>query len=478
MRSGDQLDRYVLVDELPPRDSDGTRTWRGRDVILDRDVLLRCVPSSQSRAAALIDAAQAAAGVDHQNLARVLDVVLVPPSADQPESVAAVMEWVAGTTIEDALESGQRLGLYGAVAMVEALSSALEQAHLLGVCHGRVRTSAVIIDEGGDFCLRGLAVDAAVLGPIRTDLAAALSDIDGVGRIAYEILTGQIPEDVTVPPSWVRPDVPNWLDEVVLGCLACPGGRPRFTSMAQVRMRLPGRVARFPRRRRALALSDWARRLVASAFAAAVVAGLFVVGMALVRHGSATAAVDSSVSSDAQLLREPVSSASPASSPATTQRDVRPTVYAYAPDQAVGDAPATDPIAGRGVEPVDAVVDSDISTCWKSRTYKLPVIPDSQGVGLLADLGSVQSVSAVDVTFGENGSDVDVRVGESLNVDPRTWPMLTQAQQGDPVIRLRGAEPLRGRYVLLWFPRLPAKAAHPERYQVHVCEIGITTETG
>ena len=483
MNVGDRFDRYILTDQMAGSEEPGVITWRGRDTVLDRTVLVRLIATSERRSAQAIDAARDAARVDSQFLGRVYDVILVPASSHSPETIAVVMEWLDGTTLADELERGPLASIDQAIALVDALAQGLAAAHREGVCHGRVRAEALVHVPELGYEVRGLAVDAAIFGPLRPDLPPTLQDLDGLGRVAYQALTGQDPPatGTPVPPSWVRADSPAWLDDIVMGCLAPEGQRPRFTSLAQVRERVPGVVS--GRRRRRLprvSLSEVARRLVLTAVAAGVICALLFIGLSLARSGSAIDAATpspgaTSLTDDVDLLVAPVQRQSQSATAQPPSPVDRMTARSFLPTFSVTNNADTQELANAfGDAERDQVIDADIGTCWKSRAYRSPVVSRGDGVGLVVDLGRETDVDGVSVTFGVQGSDVDVRVGDSIAVDPRTWPLLTKAAQGDSVITLRGTEPKRGRFVLLWFPRLPATLTSPERYQVSVCEIRIT----
>ena len=480
MKTGDRFDRYVLAAELGDSGELPVRTWSGRDTLLDRLVLVRFIPSSERRAALAIDAAREAARVDTQYLARIYDVVLVPATKDEPEMVAIVTEWLDGTSLVEALQAGPLMSIEQATTLATTLSEGLAVAHRAGVQHGRVRVAAIVDVAEVGYELRGLAVDAAIFGPLRDDLPSVLQDIDGLGRVLYQALTGQVPPlaESPVPPSWVRADVPGWLDDIVMGSIAIAGERQPLTSLAQVRDRIPGRVS--TRRRRhlpGLAMPDIARRLVSTALALAVVTTLAFLGFIIVQgdppEGSASSDARGA-RADRDLLVTPVErpSESPTTTAPMTVRAV--TARSFTPTfTATSATEGPDLAEAFGDDELTTVNDSANETCWTSRAYRSPVVRRGGGVGLVVDLGRSADVDAVAMTFESQGSDVDVRVGDSTLVDPRSWPLLTQAAQGDSVITLRGTEPRRGRFVLLWFPRLPATIEPPDRYQVSVCEIRV-----
>ena len=115
--------------------------------------------------------------------------------------------------------------------------------------HGRLRPTALLWTEAGEIRLRGLAVDAALFGPI--DPAAPDADVDGLGCLLYAMTTGRWPAlgidsslvhiplapaaGRTVPmPSRVRAGMPSESDDLVTRSVrqvALPRGLMPITSI-------------------------------------------------------------------------------------------------------------------------------------------------------------------------------------------------------------------------------------------------------
>lgn len=122
-------------------------------------------------------------------------------------------------------------------------------------------------------------------------------------------------------------------------------------------------------------------------------------------------------------------------------------------------------------------IDNNLSTSWKTNWYLGdPVFGGlKRGSGLILDMGHPVRLSSAQVTFGPvPGADVQIKVGNS---DPRSAAAvstMTTVVRADDVggthafaVRSRAT----GRYVLIWFTRLPPEADAPGRYQAEICNV-------
>lgn len=109
---------------------------------------------------------------------------------------------------------------------------------------------------------------------------------------------------------------------------------------------------------------------------------------------------------------------------------------------------------------------------WSSLWYRTPDFGKLQaGTGLLVDMGSVVSVSRVRVVLGDSkGADVQLRLGDSAG-DPSDLSTAASASGVGGTVHLSPSSPVRARYVLIWFTRLPPD--HAGTYQVLVYSITV-----
>jgi cytoskeletal protein RodZ len=154
--------------------------------------------------------------------------------------------------------------------------------------------------------------------------------------------------------------------------------------------------------------------------------------------------------SPAPAGRTPGNSASPTPSGSQAVQMLRPTaIAAFGPGgTGQGDSPqlARMALAGKAATP------------WHSAWYATPQFGNLQsGTGLLLDMGRVVTVTGARIALGSGpGADLDLRIG-TAPVLADLKPVARASDVGH-VVQLR-AQPTRGRYVLVWFTRLPPDQA-------------------
>ncbi|MCR1785446.1 hypothetical protein KVF89_23110 [Nocardioides carbamazepini] len=125
-----------------------------------------------------------------------------------------------------------------------------------------------------------------------------------------------------------------------------------------------------------------------------------------------------------------------------------------------------DPLGDGEEDPgsLENLTDGDVRTTWSTQTYfdnQLGPPPGLKtGVGLVIDLGAVRTVDSVTVRMVDEGSMEPNQVslhavpGTAAPTDaPTGTPAATQA--GGGVLTLAGADPVRSRYLVLWWTALP-----------------------
>jgi hypothetical protein len=137
-------------------------------------------------------------------------------------------------------------------------------------------------------------------------------------------------------------------------------------------------------------------------------------------------------------------------------------VAAFGPDgTADGDDPQNAALA----------VGGDPARPWHSDWYTTPDFGKLQaGTGLLLDMGRTVTVTSVRLSLGgEPGADLQLRAGDTP-VLADLPPVASSAGAGGTV-QLPFTVPVRARYLLIWFTRLPPDASGT--YQANVCGIGV-----
>jgi hypothetical protein len=165
----------------------------------------------------------------------------------------------------------------------------------------------------------------------------------------------------------------------------------------------------------------------------------------------------------------PAPKARPASQPASRQLAVT-SIAPFGPDgTSDGDNPA---IASR-------ILDVSADQPWYSQWYASPYFGGLRsGTGLLLDLGSTETVTGIGLTLGSaplgnaRGADVQVRVGSTPSPG---LPTVASAWNVDGTVQLTTSS-ARGRYVLIWFTRLPS--AGQGHYQVTVYDVSVDGVSG
>jgi hypothetical protein len=494
MRAAEQLGRYRLLD-LVTQDEGSTADvtlWHGYDDVLDRPVALRILPADDPRASAVLGAAQAAALVDDRRLLRVLDILNLPATSDDPARVAVVSEWASGRNLERTIEDrkGTPFATSEALALVSDIARAVAASGSTG--HGRLRPSSVFITDAGEVRIRGLAVDAALFGPLPDVADRAQGDVDALGSLVYLLTTGYWPGaariaapaaptngDVVLPPSHVRAAVPRSVDDIVARSVMA-AARPRgvarvtdptafvamvgaaFDHVAPVTtMRA---VAATPGQRRTRRALRWGGRTLIAIVGLAAVVGIAWVGAQLVAGGTApptavATTIDPMLTSPAHPVDDTTTASIAQTFPITRYRSYDP----LGDDNGDGK-----PDKKFGLESQDLAVtvnDADPQTAWLTSQYGSADLDGKGGVGLILDLGQPQDVQEVSLNLVGKGTNVDVRVADRILPDPTLWTPLASAFAPKDHIDIRAPRPVTGRYVLLWLTQLPPVDGYTGQYQ-------------
>jgi hypothetical protein len=219
--------RYEIEDLLS---EDGTsRSWRARDQVLARSVVVQVIPGDAPTAMPLLNAAKQSSRVADTRFLHVLD------AATEDGITYVVREWVRGQSLDVILNEGP-LPARRAAWIVREVAAAIAAAHREGVTHGCLEPDMIVITSSGGIKILGLGTLAALAGKPVDDPERL--DTRELGRLLYACLTARWPGRqvnglVPAPtehgrllrPRQVRAGVPRPLDEVADRILGNP---PRY----------------------------------------------------------------------------------------------------------------------------------------------------------------------------------------------------------------------------------------------------------
>ncbi|HWI11987.1 MAG TPA: bifunctional protein-serine/threonine kinase/phosphatase [Burkholderiaceae bacterium] len=267
---GDTVDGYVVT--APLADTGVHRLYQARATASGALVVLKTLHESRAHdaqeRAMLLHEAWLASRVAERTPPRGEAGFVCTHEPDRPSAFYTVFDWHAGVTLEAMLEQGRRFEVGDIVEGAIAVGRALARLHRHGVIHRDIKPGNLY--HGDDGLWRVLDLGAALSGsdpgalralhagtpsymnPEQWGLADtaprpadAGSDLYALGVTLYRWLTGKLPYGEIEPyqggrfrrdpkpPSRLRPDVPIWLDHVVLKAVALDP-RQRFETAEEL----------------------------------------------------------------------------------------------------------------------------------------------------------------------------------------------------------------------------------------------------
>jgi serine/threonine protein kinase len=499
--------RYRLEDRVS--ETGGSTMWKAIDETLARPVAVLTFAPGFPRIHHVVTAARAASRMTDARLAQVFDV------EDVGDRAYVVLEWVSGDSLEDLLAAGP-LEPRRAAALVAEAAQALSAAHAAGLAHLCLTPHSLRWTPGGGVKITGLGVEAAMYGVHADDPAAA--DTQGLGRLLYAALTAHWPgDDIGYPPrpiTGAAPPVPLSNGELRSPRQVCAGvpasidavttmalsgrpwrGRPPLTSPAALADALaestplapltPPPVARLPAPTGPIDAPD------GPAHTQAIRLG----------GGSATTAYPPPAR-DRAVLRKAVfgvigllaavaigvgawtlsrnTGGSGKAGAAVPQNRPTSAVSVLAPVSAHGfdvyDTTGQDGNENDNEAP--RAIDNNPQTAWHTLFYENnPRFGGlKRGTGLILDMGKPVKLSSVEVLFGPtSGADAQIEVGNNNALSPATLSSFTTVNSatdipgGDYTFRATG--PATGRYVLIWFTKLPPRPHSEHNFEAEIFNI-------
>ncbi len=483
-----RIGRYLLIDRISASDGE---FWYAKDEALDRPVSIRLLRDDDPRVPAVLGAARAAALIDDRRLLRVLDVINVPATDDEPARVAVVSEWASAQTIPQIVEARGPLTADQALAIVAEVAAGVNAGAARRVQHGQLRPSSVLVTDAGEVRVRGLAVDAALRGPLHPTLTGQQGDVDALGALLYYLTTGRWAGSEAValprapmqgsrvlPPSQVNAAIPRAVDDIVGRSLA-NAPRPRgstnlidagaFAAATAAVDQAP--TTAVPRPSLQAPVARVVVRVLATvgALAFAGVIGWF--GWSLFTSGSPAfteqqvAPADDILTSTALPEAPEIDNPDELSYPFERGRSFDP----FGDDDGDGK-----PDRRRGRENnVDRglAIDGNPTTAWLTEQYRAEDLDGKPGVGYIVDLGEVRDINTIEVTLTEPGADVSIKVSDEIRANPDLWSSFADVQLANNEVTVRSPRPVTGQYVLVWLTRLPLDPERSDRYRVGISNI-------
>lgn len=504
LHSGHKLARRYRLEECVTR-LDGFSSWRAVDEKLRRAVGVHLLPADHPRARSVLAAARSSALLGDPRFVQVLDAV------EENDLVYVVHEWLPDATELTALLAMGPMEPHDAYQLVDQLSQAMAAAHREGLAHLRLTPGAVLRTSTGQYRIRGLAVNAALRG-ITAD-GPQRADTEAIGALLYAALTQRWPYESDayglsglpkgvglIAPDQVRAGVHRGLSELAMRALVNDGAtasrqeppcttpdelakavaamprirppEPAFTSPPEYQRTTyqQGTYGRPAARPNATApqpvpsppapLQSRTGKVLKWTVAALLIAAL---GL-----GSWQVA-DKLIDRD----KDPVD-------PGTSQTNngEKNNGVQTGKPVAITDAHDFDPLGDGSEKPagIKNSYDGDPATYWNTDGYLSADFGRLKaGVGIVLDLGKVQQVGTVDVSFLGGETSVELRTApENASAEPTTLDGFTKVSDGSGSnVSLKPGKPMRARYVLVWLTELPQ--TDEGNFRGKVSEIKITS---
>ncbi|MFD5280019.1 protein kinase family protein [Streptomyces rubrogriseus] len=502
LHSGHKLARRYRLEECVTR-LDGFSSWRAVDEKLRRAVGVHLLPADHTRARSVLAAARSSALLGDPRFVQVLDAV------EDNDLVYVVHEWLPDATELTALLAAGPLEVYDAYQMVSQVASAMAAAHREGLAHLRLSPNAVLRTSTGQWRIRGLAVNAALRG-ISSDTPQR-TDTEAIGALLYATLTQRwpyesdahglagLPKDIgLIPPDQVRAGVHRGLSELAMRALANDGATAsRHESPCTTPEELVKAIGEMPRirppepaytappqyQRTAYQQGGYGRPAphpgvtqpvstpppplqsrtgkvlkwgVSALLIAALGLGSWQLADALMERGGKADDPNQTQTVDGDNdkgPKEPVS---------------RPITIAGAHDY--------DPFGSDGSEypeNVGKAYDGDPGTYWQTSHYASADFGRLKpGVGIVVDLGKVQQVGKVALTFGGDTS-VELRSAGATDSEPQSFEGYEKVAGGNgTTVDLKPDKAVQTRYLLVWLTELPVTDG---QFRGRVADIKVTS---
>ena len=239
---GQKVGKYEI---LSPLGSGGFgAVYLAKDTWIDKEVAIKVPHKQNLNFTELLREPRLLAALDHPN------IVSITTAEKEDQLFFIVMEYVEGKTLDDLIVENAPLETSTVVNYTKQIASAVDHAHQQGVIHRDLRPPNMLIsgsdvlkvtDFGTSRFLEIAAHGTTVIGspPYMAPeqfagKAVFASDLYSLGITMYQMLTGALPYnapapsdldklmrgDLVRPPRVRNPDVPKFLNDIVMKALA------------------------------------------------------------------------------------------------------------------------------------------------------------------------------------------------------------------------------------------------------------------
>ncbi|WP_030237401.1 protein kinase family protein [Streptomyces sp. NRRL S-455] len=489
LHSGHKLARRYRLEECVTR-LDGFSSWRAVDEKLRRAVGVHILPADHARARSVLAAARSSALLGDPRFVQVLDAV------EENDLVYVVHEWLPDATELTTLLAAGPLEPYDAYQMVSQISSAMAAAHREGLAHLRLNPNAVLRASTGQWRIRGLAVNAALRGV--SSATPQRTDTEAIGALLYAALTQRwpyesdayglsgLPKDIgLIAPDQVRAGVHRGLSELSMRALVNDGATAsRHESPCTTPEELVKAIGEMPRIRppepaftappeyqhTTYQQGSYGRQTARPGAPQPVptpppplqsrtgkalkwaVSALLIAALGLGSWQLADALMDQGSKND-----------EPKQTQTNDGNDKSPKKPPSGKPIAISGAHDFDPFGPDGSEKpsdIGKVYDDSTATYWQTDYYLSSDFGRlKSGVGVILDLGKVQQVGQVKVTFVGDTS-VELRSASAdAGSEPTSFDAYTKVAEGTgTTVELKPGKSVKSRYLLVWLTKLPIQA--------------------
>ncbi|WP_328537828.1 protein kinase family protein [Streptomyces sp. NBC_00344] len=489
LHSGHKLARRYRLEECVTR-LDGFSSWRAVDEKLRRAVGVHLLPADHPRARSVLAAARSSALLGDPRFVQVLDAV------EENELVYVVHEWLPDAVEITALLASGPMEAHDAYQLVSQVAQAMTAAHREGLAHLRLTPSAVLRTSSGQYRIRGLAVNAALRGI--TSETPQRTDTEAIGALLYASLTQRWPYETDayglaglpkgvglIPPDQVRAGVNRGLAELAMRALANDGAtasrqEPPCTtpdelakavaSMPRIRQPEPAYTPPPEYQRTSYQQGSYGRPPAGPGAAATkpiaspppplqgrtgkalkwTVSALLIAALGLGSWQLADALLDRGKTKDPGTHQTNNGNSDGNSEQKATQTLSIKDAEEYYPDG-----------SPQHVADVGNTYDDDSSTYWRTHSFTggPKLAPFKQGVGIVYDLGSQRTLSAVSIGLHYPGKEtaISLYAADSLSSSAPLSSMkqIASVSTDGTTAHLKTIKSASTRYVLVWLTAMP-----------------------